>query len=413
MSEKISSDQKRILVVSQHFWPENFRVNDIAEFLKEADCSIDILCGLPNYPKGELYKGYKKRFFQREIHENVTIYRIFEVLRGNNSNVRIFLNYISFPFFASLCIPFFLFKRYDRILLYETSPVFMAFPGILLGKLKRIKTVMYVLDLWPENLYSVISVKNKYLRFLLKKVSHWHYRKVDKLIVLSKAMEVKIKSFTKKRDDDVVIIPQVCEELYAGRKYDKHLQERFALGFNLVFTGNISPAQSFETVLDAACMLKKKGIADINWIIVGDGMSSDWLCEQVFLRKLTDQFYFEGYKPITEVPKYTTIAHALFGCLVKSELLEATIPAKVLSYIASRKPVILAMDGEIRDTINDNNCGFAGPAGDAASLAENIEKVYRLSIEERQIMEKNCSQLHSEQFDRNKNMWKLYNFLFS
>jgi glycosyltransferase involved in cell wall biosynthesis len=227
-------------------------------------------------------------------------------------------------------------------------------------------------------------------------------------------MKERLLAITHLPDNRVLILPQTCEKIYEQDVRDEALEARFNPGFNVVFTGNISPAQSFETVLSAAVKLKRKGISDINWIIVGDGMSRKWLESEVAKLGLEDSFYFEGYKPITEMPKYNTLADILLGCLVKSELLEATVPAKVMSYIAAGRPMVLAMDGEVRELINEEiGCGLVGPTGDSEELAANIEKIYRMPKSERQAMGARGRAYHFKHFERNQNLVKLRDFIFS
>ena len=85
-----------------------------------------------------------------------------------------------------------------------------------------------------------------------------------------------------------------------------------------------------------------------------------------------------------DIPKYTTVADVLIGCLVKSELLEATIPAKVMSYFAAGKPMVLAMDGEVQDLVNQViKCGFASAAEDTDTLYQNIKRIYAMTPDER------------------------------
>lgn len=406
--------KKRILVVCQHFWPESFRINDICDFLvDEKECEIDVLCGIPNYPKGHFFEGYSYFKNKKEIHNNVNIRRSFEIPRGDNSNFRIFVNYISFPISSVFHIPRLLTKKYDKIFLYQLSPVMMSFAGIIVGKFKKTETIMYVLDMWPENLFSVMNVKNKFLRNIVTRISHWHYRNVDKIIVLSEKMKTKLLDVTDKDPNQIIVLPQACEKIYETNIYDKDLSERFKKGFNIVFTGNISPAQSFETIIDAAKMLKKDGVDDINWIIVGDGMSRKWLEFSVKDAGLNDIFYFEGQKPISDMPKYTAIADLLIGCLIKSELLEATIPAKVMSYIAASKPMVLAMDGEAQILINETiKCGLAGPASNSNALYLNIKKLHQMSQSERLAMGKRAHVYYKKNFERNILLDKLYNFIF-
>jgi colanic acid biosynthesis glycosyl transferase WcaI len=407
--------KKRVLVVTQHFWPESFRINDICNFLTEdKNCEVDVLCGIPNYPLGKFFEGYSYFKNKEEIYNNINIKRVLEIPRGNNSTLRIFVNYISFPIFSIFYIPRLLTKKYDKILLYQLSPVIMSFAGIIVGKIKKIETTMYVLDLWPENLFSVLDINNTFLRKLVTKISHWHYKKTDKLIALSEKMKMQLLNITGKDDSQVIILPQACEKLYENDINDKSLQNRFAKGFNIVYAGNISPAQSFETILTAAEILKERETFDINWIIVGDGMSRKWLEKEVEKNGLKDIFYFEGQKPVKDIPRYTTMADALIGCLTKSELLEATIPAKVMSYIAAGKPIVLAMDGEVQDLINNTiACGFVGETENAQILAENIKKLYDLKPVERRNMGIRARRYHFEHFERNLILTKLYDFIFT
>jgi glycosyltransferase involved in cell wall biosynthesis len=142
-------------------------------------------------------------------------------------------------------------------------------------------------------------------------------------------------------------------------------------------------------------------------------MSRKWLEDEVKKAKLSDCFFFEGFKPITDIPRYTNFADVLLGCLVKSDLLEATIPAKVLSYFAAGRPIVLAMDGEVQTLVNSVKCGFAGPTEDANALAENIKKVYSVSKKERVLMGNRARDYHFKNFERNLVLNKLYSFMFS
>lgn len=406
--------KKKILIVCQHFWPESFRINDIGDFLTlEKNCDIDVLCGIPNYPKGAFYSGYSYFKKRNEKYHGVNIKRVLEIPRGDNSNARIFINYISFPLFSLFHIPRLLTQKYDKIFIYQLSPVMMAITGIIVGKIKKVETIMYVLDLWPENLFSVLAIKSKILRRIITDISHWHYKEADKIIALSEKMKSKLQLVTKKDNRKIIVLPQACEKIYEQEIYDETLAIKFKDTFNIVFTGNISPAQSFETILEAAKMLKNDSIEDIKWIIVGDGMSRQWLEAEVIKYNLSDSFAFEGNHPIDAMPKYSAIADVLVGCLVKSDLLEATIPAKVMSYIASGKPIVLAMDGEVQTLINDDiKCGYVGPAGNSRELYKNIKRIYKTPAEARIKMGERAKEYHLKYLERNIILNKLYNFMF-
>lgn len=406
---------KRILIVGQHFWPESFRINDIADFLaNEKGCTVDVLCGIPNYPTGKFPVGYGFFNNRRESYKNIAIRRVFEIPRGNNSNLRIFLNYVSFPIASIFHIPRLLTKKYDKIFIYQLSPVMMSIAGIVVGKLTRTETTMYVLDLWPENLYSVITVNNPILRKIAASVSHWHYRHVDKLIALSETMKTWLQDITSVHPDKIAVIPQACETIYETPVHDVDIHKRFKGKFTIVFTGNISPAQSFTTLINAALILHKEALSDIHWIIVGDGMSRHEVEKSIKKQGLSDVFSFEGQHPIEDMPKYLERADVLVGSLVRSELLGATVPAKVISYIASGKPIVLAMDGEANTLINDSvQCGYAGAAEDAEALAANLRKVYTLSLSERKKLGDKASTYYTQNLNRDLLLKRLYDFVLT
>ena len=402
---------KRILVVSQHFWPETFRINDICESFVERGYEVEVLCGIPNYPIGQFYDGYGIAKNRRQNENGMKIRRCFEIKRGNNSYIRIFLNYISFPISSLFSLPYLSRQKYDKIFMFQTSPVMMSLTGILLGRLKKIETTMYVLDLWPEYLYSVLKIKNKLLRAIAAGVSGWHYRKADKLIANSQKLRSLLIERTKKDESTVTYIPHFCEKILETSIESEELSH-LSNTFNLVFTGNISPAQSFDTVISTAKILKDKGYEDIKWVIVGDGMSRVCVERDIEKEGLSDSFMFVGHVPIEEVPKYTHIADGLFACLTKSELLDCALPAKVFSYYAAGRPVILSMDGEIQQIVHESKAGYIVDSGDSNALADAVFKLYEAGEDERTDMGKNAKEYYFKHFERNMNMEKLIGFMF-
>jgi colanic acid biosynthesis glycosyl transferase WcaI len=404
---------KKVLIVCQHFWPENFRINDIAEYFVECGFQVDVLCGIPNYPKGRFFEGYGYFRNRRQQRGRVEIFRAFELPRGKSTNAGIAANYLSFPLGSLLMLPKFVFRYYDKIFLYSLSPVYMSFVGILLGKMKKIETTMYVLDLWPENLFSVFPVKNRFLRKLLSVTSHWHYKNSDKLVVLSNQMKAHMVDAVGIESERISVLMQACEKHYEVDIEDSILREKFDSRFVILYAGNISPAQSFSTMLDAASVLKTKGLSNILWVIVGDGMSASDVKSEVIARGLESSFSFEGLVPLEDVPRYTTVADVLVGCLVKSELLEATVPAKVMSYIAAGRPIALAMDGEVKELIEQRiECGFVSSTEDYIALAENIERIYNMSEEARRNMGLRARSYHFQNLERNISLRKLVDFMF-
>ena len=223
--------QKRILVVTQHFWPENFRINDIVEGFLQDGIAVDVLCGLPNYPKGEWFPGYSAAGpFEEEWH-GARLYRCKEVPRRGNTSVNIFLNYVSWPWYAAHALHR-LPGGYDAVFCFNTSPVLMCWPAIRYAKKHHIPFTNYVLDIWPENLYSVLNVKNKALRAIAQGVSDALYKKADRLIAMSEPLQQRLCQRTGMPPQKIAVIPQYCEDFYAVPQPDAALQAQFGGRFN-------------------------------------------------------------------------------------------------------------------------------------------------------------------------------------
>ena len=402
---------KRILIITQHFWPETFRVNDLAEGLIEDGYTVDVLCGLPNYPKGEWFDGYRYTGPRREEHKGISVYRAGEIPRKGNTGVRIFLNYVSWPFFALFNL-WRLKGPYDAVLCYNTSPVLMSFPAIVYAKLHRIPCTNYVLDIWPENLYSVLPVANPLLQKIAHAVSDWHYRRADRLIAMSDSLRLRLLERTGKAEQDIAVIPQHCEDFYAVPIRDKQLEERYSGRFNLVFTGNFSPAQSLETVIRAVVRARELGADNLRLLMVGDGMSRPALEQLVTELNASDTVVFTGSIPPTDIPRYTGLADALVASLSASPDLGLTVPAKIASYMAASKPILASMNGEGAAAVSEAKCGLASAAGDVESLAQNILTLTRMEPEARYSMGKNAFAHYQAHYTRRAVLDRLENFVF-
>lgn len=405
--------KKRVLIVGQHYWPEPFRIADIAEGLVERGYEVDVLCGIPNYPSGKFFEGYGWFKNNRQIKSGVRIFRVPEIPRGNNTNFRIALNFLSFPFFALLCLPLVAFRKYDRIIAYQLSPVFMSLPAILLSKIKRVPLFFYICDFWPHSLFSIINIKNQSLRKLVTRMSYWHYRQASGAMGVFKGMQQRLVTEVGLSKEKTLYIPQAPEKIYEERPVDKSLSSRFKNTFNIVFAGNINPAQSFDVITQAAKIVYDDGIKDIRYIIIGDGMSKKWLEREVKKLGLSKQFVFEGLKPVTEIPKYQLIADAMMVALTKSPLFEYGIPAKVYSYMPSGKPLLGAMDGAGQDLINTSGSGICVDSGDIKGLADAIKNLHSLTDKQRDLMGAKGFAYYKKHFDREKNLDRLIEFVFN
>lgn len=409
----MNKSKGRILVVGQHYWPETFRSTDLCEGLVERGYEVDVLTGIPNYPGGKFFDGYSYKKNRKQRKNGVNIERAFEIPRGSKSNFRIFLNFASYSISQLFHIPKYLKRKYDRIICYQLSPVTMALMPIILSKLTKTKLYMYIGDFWPHSLFSIINIKNKFLRKFFTKFSYWHYRQAYAASGVFQGIADRLVSEVGFDPENVAYIPQAAEKLYEKEVYDSELEKRFKDGkFNIVFAGNINPAQAFDVVTKAAREVKDRGIDNVRYIILGEGMSKEWLINEVKNLDMEDDWIFEGLKPVEEVPKYQTIADGLLVALSKSELFTYGIPAKVQSYMAAGKPIIASMDGDAQKLINESGSGKCVPAGDYLGLADVIAEMATADKAELKKYGDAAKKYHYANFERNANLDKYIDFLF-
>ena len=401
--------QKKILVVTQHFWPENFRINDIVEGFLQDGIAVDVLCGLPNYPKGEWFPGNSAAGpFEEEWH-GARLYRCKEVPRRSNTSVNIFLNYVSWPWYAAHALHR-LPGGYDVVFCFNTSPVLMCWPAIRYAKKHHIPFTNYVLDIWPENLYSVLNVKNKALRAIAQGVSDALYKKADRLIAMSEPLQQRLCQRTGMPPQKIAVIPQYCEDFYAVPQPDAALQAQFGGRFNLVFTGTFTPAQSLETVITAVQDARSRGADMLHLLLVGDGMSRAALEAKVKELHAEDAVTVYGSVPATDIPKFTALADALIVCLSDSPDLGLTVPAKVASYMAAGKPVLASMDGAGNAAVAAAG-GLSSPACDAAALADNLLALTRMDAAQRAAMGQSAKEYYLAHYRRSELLRKLEHFI--
>ena len=199
-----------------------------------------------------------------------------EIPRKGNTGKTIFLNYVSWPLYAAGAL-----KRlpggYDAVFCFNTSPVLMCWPAIRYAKKHHIPFTNYVLDLWPENLYSVLPVKNRFMRWVAQSVSDSLYRRCDRLIAMSGPLQERLCARTGKSTADVAVIPQYCEDFYAVPQHAAALEAQFAGLVFIVFTGTFTPAQSLDMVIRAVLDARAAGAVLLHLRLVGVGMSSEAL----------------------------------------------------------------------------------------------------------------------------------------
>lgn len=435
------SEKKRILIISPHFHPENFKCNDVAFELARRGHEVTVLSDIPNYPGGKYFKGYSVFKRRKEVVNGVKIYRTLMTPRGDGSGKMLALNYVTWAATASLralwwCVSrlWDKSKRFDEILVHETSPVTVGIPAVILKKLgyRGTKLLFWVLDLWPESMQVAGGIDNKAVLGVFEGITKWIYRNSDKILMSSKGFR---DSICEKGDfaDKLEYFPNWAEDaLTAGSDYQ--LPECIAEikannGFIVMFTGNIGEAQDFDNTLEAmyevAQMHYKSNtdtlegrqnaeytyfstpMTNIHLVLVGDGRKRPWVEEYVREHHLEDTVHWVGRHPLEAMGKFFSQADVLYFALKDSLIFNLTCPAKLQAYMSAGKPILAMINGEGRNIVAEAGCGLSVAAGDSKVLAQTIVKMANIPNNELSVMGMKGKNYCKENFSFEKNMEKL------
>lgn len=388
-----------ILIITPHFHPENFRINDFAlEFVRKGH-KILVLTGIPDYPSGNYFDGYGIIKKNREKYKGIDIYRAPLISRGSGSNFRLALNYITYIIGAGFISLFLLRKKLDMIFVFETSPITVGLPAIFIKKIKRIPICFWVLDLWPESVVSAGNLKSRLIPRMLTPIVKFIYHNCDKILVSSRGFINSIieKGVERKK---IEFFPQWAEPQFRPieKKIDLLKDSIPENSFKIMFAGNIGEAQDFPSILNAAKLLKDK--KHIHWFIIGDGRRAELVKKKIAEYNLQDCFHMLGHQPIDKMPEYYASADAMLFSLKDEYIFSITIPGKVQSYLACGKPILAMINGEAAKIINVSNAGYTCAAGDYNSLADNVIAMSELDQSKIEILSSNSLNYYKDNFDR-------------
>lgn len=363
----------KILLVSQYFWPETFRVNDLAQELVLRGNEVTVLTGKPNYPQGKIYKGYSFWGYREEYYKDIKLIRVPLIPRGKGSKLGLALNYFSFVFFSCLYILFHK-QKYDVSLTFAISPITQVYAALLHKKIFGSRAYLWVQDLWPESVAAAGKMNSGLVYRMLTQMVQSIYQKVDGICVQSEAFN---QSILQKGDykHKISYIPNWAEDLFSNDSLiDKeHFKSLIPDGFIVMFAGNIGEAQDFESVLQAADRTRDN--KEIKWIIVGDGRKKGFVEQQIKELNLCDTVFLLGRYPLEDMPDLFIHADAMLVSLKDQEIFSLTIPSKIQSYMAFGKPIVSMINGIGNEIIREAGCGDTAVAGDFESLANNVKKL--------------------------------------
>ena len=398
----------RLLVGSQYFWPENFRVNDFVAEMVARGHEVTVLTGKPNYPDGTLFPDYAANPAAFMEYSGARLVRVPMTMRGKGG-LSLIINYLTFAL-SSCTIGVFRLRgqSFDAIFVFGASPVSVALPAILVKWLKRTPVAFWVLDLWPQSLQAVGAVKSSAILTLVGVGVGWIYRRCDLVLAQSRSFVPQI-SQQLKDPSKVIYFANWSEaiELPENSPPAEEVAKQDGV-FDIVFAGNIGEAQDFPAILDAALQLREE---PVRWLIVGDGRKAKWVQGEIDRLGLAGKVVMLGRFPLERMPSFYRHADALLVSLRRDPIFALTIPGKLQSYLAAGIPVLAMLDGEGQEVLRASGAGFATGAGDAAGLVANVRRMMAASAQELVEMGHRGRAYSQREFDRTGQLTQLERIL--
>ena len=401
---------KHILLISQYFYPEPFRVNDMAAEWVKRGYKVTVLTGIPNYPMGKFYDGYDYRHKRRECWNGVDIIRIPLIPRGNSRNkllnaAGMAANYLSFIVSGRGWVKKNNIKA-DLVFTVEVSPMTQALIGTWYKKRYHVPAYLYVQDLWPENVVTVTGIQSKAVIGPINRMVNKIYRETDEIFTTSPSfVKAIVNRKTKVDRKKVHYWPQYAEEFYRPMPRQNIDGIPDDGSFKIAFTGNIGTAQGLGILPETARLLKTE---NVKFIIVGDGRFLPELERQIEKRRVREKFILLPRVPASRIPEILSACNAGFISFAQTPLWEMTIPAKLQSYMACGKAIIASASGETKRIIQEAECGVCCEIGNAQALADGIRELIRADCQD---MGRKARKYFRENFDKKKLMDQMDRFI--
>ncbi len=393
-------EKKSILIISQYFYPEQFRINDLALEMKNNGFDVTVLTGLPNYPKGEYFEGYSKNKNCDEIWNGIPIYRC-ELEARKTGSFNLIKNYVSFVRAANRKLKDLQCLKFDLIYVFEVSPITVALPAIKFKKRNDIPLIVNIQDLWPENIIAVTGIDHPCVIKPIEKMVKYIYRNCDLILTASKSFIQNIQQYLNVDKDRVKFWPQ-----YSSVSREDKIKNLFnEEDFNIVFTGNIGKAQGLDLVIEAAKRLEG---TPIKWQLVGNGREEDTLRKLVHENNLDEVIIFHGRRPESEIPQYLANANAALLILKPDPVFEMTLPAKLQTYMACGVPIIGCVSGEAKRTIDESKAGVVSNNISVEGLVKACQEILKKSDQEYELLRQNSLKYGLDNFNKNQLLNQLF-----
>ena len=397
-----------LFYVAQYFTPEPY-LKDI-QFISDLEkkgLNPVVITSFPNYPHGEIYKGYKNKFFSEELMDGIRIIRVFTYADHSLSSVKRILNYFIFGLFAALAILKFG-KRESFYYVLQSSPFVVLCAWTVHLFKRRSKVLLDIQDVFPENIRISGYVKSKWkisiLDFFL---NNFYYKSFDLFVTVSESFREMI--INKGIEADKILTLYNWSMVEKTPDDEASTFEYTTSGVNIVYAGNIGVHQGLSKLYEGMRNIVEKNPA-IYFHFFGDGTDFEILQELV---KENTHIILHGRVSPSEIAQYLEAADILFLHLIKDPVYESIIPSKLQAYIEIGKPVLAGIEGEARRVVTDHNLGEVFDSENIADFEHATLKIAALPEDKILQIKQRSVILYQEKYSRNAGVNRVEQFIKS
>ena len=357
---------KKILIVTECFYPEEFKINDVALSWKNKGYDVDVLTLAPTYPLGRVFPGYKNSFFRKDKYQGINIFRLRAVTGYRDSAIKKILKYINFMVFGSIAA-IFIGRRYDYIFGFNLGSLTDMLPAVVIRKLYKRPTMFWVQDVWPDSVYAYGFKKTRLLSALLDAFVKFMHHNITAIAISSKGFESKLEPYIKK-DLKFTYAPNWADDLDMDMN---PIALSVIQKVHFTFAGNIGKVQNLENIINAFRLLSDEYQKRTQLNIIGDGSN---LANLKKLSNNNPNIIFHGKQMRENMAKFYKASDFLIVSLIDEPIFSVTVPAKTQTYIAAKKPILAIINGDVTDIVNDNNLGISVDPSNVGLIKEAFEK---------------------------------------
>lgn len=370
----------RVIVLTQWFDPEPApKGYGFAKAIAAAGNEVEVVTGFPNYPGGKIYPGFRMRWRHQVSANGVTVTRLPLYPSHSESRLGRVLNYASF-FVTSMAHLLFGARRADVIYCYH-PPLTSGLAAALASRVRGIPLVYDIQDMWPDTLAATGMVRNQTLLNLVGRLCLLVYRQASAITVLSQGFK-RVLIERGVPADKISVVINWCEEEKILASPAGMTPELSGDGFIVLFAGTMGRAQALDAVIGAARIVQEQEPI-VRFVFIGGGVDVPRLRE---VAGDATNVVFLPPVPMDQVAAYLTNADALLVHLRKDPLFEITIPSKTQAYMATGKPLIMAVRGDAATLVEESASGVVAQPEDERSIADAVLKLVQMPPAERAAM---------------------------